>query len=257
MSIKYVDCDSEPDWSADRVWAYPKAWDPDRDYGDEYAVVHFILITKGFGYPKFKLEPKDHEAFYGTLKKILEPLGFEIKEAPVNDPGRDEVHLVASRGYERLDLSYPGDLSGELKKNQIKAVAEALVAGRGRVFRLRDVKIFETYRELTNAEFEEELVALKPDIRKYILNTARTTRTTKFVAADTAAANAAHHFPIPRVGDTTFSDWDREMSFVRRTVIPELIEEGCLVTSDSPNHNLLIRTINKTEQKKKKLFLNT
>ena len=256
MKIKYVDCDSEPDWSADRVWAHPKAWDPDRDYGEEYAVVHFILITKGFGYPNFELNPEDRAAFYGTLRKILEPLGFEIKETLVSNPERDKVRTVASRGYERLDLSYPGDLSGELKKNQIKAVAEALVAGRGSVFWLRDVKIFETRCELTSAEFEERLVKLKPDIRKYILNGARTTRMTKFVAADTAAAEAAHHFQIPRVGGTTFSDWDKEMTFIRRTVIPELIEEGYLVTGDSPNYNLLIRTINKTEQKRKKLFLN-
>ena len=240
MIIKYTDCSAEPDWSPDRGWPRLKAWDPDKDYGDEFAVVHFLLIAKGFGYPYFKLEPEDHKAFYGTLKKILEPLGFEIKETPVGDPERDRVHIVASRGYERLDLSCPGDLIGELKKNQIKAVAEALADGRGSVFWLKNVQIFEPCYARTNAEFEERMAALVPDIKKYILNTTRT----EFVDADTVAADAANHFPLPHDGDTTLYDWDRRMNFIRRTVIPELIEKGYLATGDNPNHNLLIRTIN-------------
>lgn len=246
MTIKYHDNYAPPQFGPD--YKLTNNWDPDRDYGEEYASVHFRINTRGYAYPTFSFEKEDVAAFRDELRRLLTPLGFATK-----DPEFSGANMTASRGYEELYL-HPHDISGKLKKNAVKQTAEVLATGQ--TFVLHIVDIYKTYLEMTDAEYEAEMVRRKPALRKYILSSCRTSRVTTMCHADNVARIAADARQICRVGGSSESaDKHKYAEYIRNTVIPELIEEGYLVTDKDMRNELLIRTLNKTEQRQKKLYI--
>lgn len=138
-------------------------------------------------------------------------------------------------------------------KNEVKHIAEALE--KRNMFYLRWVDLYETVYDMTDKEYEEILSAKDEDIKKSLLENSKTTRTSKYYYAFDVSRSLANKFRLRRIGDNDGRNYGTGQTINHiLKVIQSLIEEGYLVSAVK-NDILLIRTINKTEQKQRKLFV--
>ena len=86
-----------------------------------------------------------------------------------------------------------------------------------------------------------------------MLASSKTTRKSKYFYAFDIARGLANKFRLSRIGDNDGRNSGQTINHILE-VIQILIKEGYLV-STVKNDILLIRTINKTEQKQRKLFV--
>lgn len=223
------------------------SWNPDKDYGNEYVNVHFRMETKGYGYPSFSFLEEDRKVFNSELAEVFTSLGWKCEEKAYRGSC-----ATWYKGKQHLYL-HPQDFSGEVLKNEVKQIAEALE--KRNTFYLRWVDLYETVYDMTDQEYEEILSAKDEDIKKSLLEKSKTTRISKYYYAFDVARSLANKFRLSRIGDN-----DGRNSGTGQTinhilgVAQRLIDEGYLVSAVK-NNVLLIRTINKTEQKQRKLFI--
>ena len=138
-------------------------------------------------------------------------------------------------------------------KNEVKQIAEALK--KRNTFYLRWVDLCETVYDMTDQEYEEILSAKDEDIKKSLLENSKTTRTSKYYYAFDVARNLANKFRLSRIGDSDGRNYGTGQTINHILgIIQSLIKEGYLVSA-MKNDTLLIRTINKSEQKQRKLFV--
>ena len=78
--IKYHDNTVYPQYGEDHRLL--DNWDPDADYGNEFANVHFRIETPTYCFPAFTFTPEQREAFYKETGRIFTALGWEVKENP-------------------------------------------------------------------------------------------------------------------------------------------------------------------------------
>lgn len=245
MAIKYHQNGTGNEYGADHQLT--NNWDPDKDYGKEYVNVYFRMETTGYGFPSFNFTEEDRKAFDLEITEVFASLGWKCEESTYGGSC-----ATWYKGKQHLYL-HPQNFSGEVLKNEVKQIAETLE--KRNTFYLRWVDLYETVYDMTDQEYEEILSQKDEDIKKTLLENSKTTRTSKYYYAFDIARSLANKFRLSRIGDNDGRNYGTGQTIKHiLKVIQYLIEEGYLVSAVK-NDILLIRTINKTEQKQRKLFV--
>lgn len=100
-------------------------WDPEQDYGKEYAKVGFNMESDGYGYPSFSFTEEQKEKFTDDINRIFSAIGWACEEPERKLSG---VCAIWKKGKSHLYM-HPQQFSGEVLKNDIREVAEALKSG--------------------------------------------------------------------------------------------------------------------------------
>lgn len=216
-------------------------WNPYKDYGNEYVNVYFKMETKGYGYPSFNFTEKDRKVFDSELEEVFASLGWKCEEGACSGSC-----ATWYKGKQHLYL-HPQNFSGEVLKNEVKRIAEALE--KRNTFYLRWVDLYETVYDMTDEEYESALSQKDKEIKNAILEKCKTTRTSKFYYTSDVVRRFCNKYGLKQIGKEKYSGI--VIKHIMKAVC-ELIAEGYLV---SARDNELIRTINKTEQKQRKLFV--
>lgn len=245
MSIKYHQNGIGNEYGADHQLT--NNWNPDEDYGNEYIKVYFRMETKGYSYSSFSFTEEDRKAFDSELAEVFTSLGWKCEEEAYSGSC-----ATWYKGKQHLYL-HPQDFSGEVLKNEVKQIAEALEKRNS--FYLRWVDLYKTVYDMTDQEYEKFLFQKDEDIKKSVLESSKTTRRSKYFYAFDIARWLANKFRLSRIGDNDGRNYGTGQTINHiLEVIQTLIKEGYLVSAVK-NDTLLIRTINKTEQKQRKLFV--
>ena len=239
MSIKYHQNGIGNEYGADHQLT--NNWDPGLDYGSEYVNVYFRIETRGYGCPSFSFIEEDRKVFDSELSEVFTSLGWKCEEKAYNGSC-----ATWTKGKQHLYL-HPQNFSGEVLKNEIKQIAEALE--KRNTFYLRWVDLYETVYDITGEEYESALSQKDEEIKKAILENCKTTRTSKYYYACDVIRSFSNKYGIKQIGKEKCSGI---VILHIRKIIETLIAEGYLVSARGGE---LIRTINKTEQKQKKLFV--
>lgn len=214
-------------------------WNPIADYGNEYSNVYFRIEAAGYQYPSFSFTKEAEEEFYTEVKAALSPLGW-ISDNELDIWNCDYIYNGKSRLY-----LHPQSFSGEVLKNDIKAIAEALQ--KHNTFRLRWVDLYETVYDISDSEYEGYLNSKDEEIRRVLFEKCGTTRTNKFYYVFDVCQSFAERFRLKRIGQN-----DGQTIEHIGKVIDCMITAGLLICIEK-NGNKLVRTPNKTEQKKLKI----
>ena len=139
-----------------------------------------------------------------------------------------------------------------LPKNSVKAIAEALE--RRETFSLECVDLYETAYDLTDEAYYAYLREQNDKIRSEILAASQTPRRSQFWRKYSIACTVASKVSLKRVGedDARNGGAGKTANFIADK-IPQLIAEGYLVSATGRDGSRMIRTINKTEQRQRKL----
>lgn len=220
-------------------------WDTEADYGNEYSNVYFRIEAAGYQYPLFSFTEEDRNAFYTEVRNALEPLGWHLEK------DTDEWNCTyIVNGKSRLYL-HPQDFSGEVLKNDIKTIAEALE--KHNTFYLRWVDLYDTVYDISDEAYEEYLNGKDKEIRQTLFDNFGTTRTNKFYHTFDVCRSIADKIRLRRIGlnDSRNYGTGQTIEHIGK-IIDEMIAEGLLIGAEN-NGNKLVRSLNKTEQKKVKV----
>lgn len=244
--IKYHDNSIDPQYGPDgRLLGN---WNPDLDYGGEYAVVHFRMRTPTYSYPRFSFEPEDRKAFYAETGRIFAGIGWHV----LHDERGGHCMEVA-KGDSSLYL-HPQDFMGTVLKSEIKAVAEALTTSK--VFSLDWVDVYQTVYTWSDEEYAKLLEERIDMARKEVLKRSRTRRYDYYcLKSDVAEFVAERIAPGLRLENMNLGigHTDKQTVEFVNSVIDDLVEKGYLQeTSITLKCGAFpyIRTLNRTEQKK-------
>ena len=154
-NIKYHEYGKEYDYGEGHILT--NNWDPDRDYGNEYVKVYFNIDT-----PTYKWNPhgvswnsdQDRNAWKQEASALISSFGI------LEDCGYAVEHSSDKRAYL---YAHPHQISGVIKKNDVKKVAEA-IAGM-KLSTMRWVDIRETVYVISDEEYEVYLCSRDEEIR--------------------------------------------------------------------------------------------
>ena len=251
MSIKYHDNNDTKRYETDESGALANNWDPAIEYGEnEYINAYFRTdcpaYRQGAAFMQFD-NREEHNAFYNEVAAALMPLGWSFNEIEPGVYGTD-----GTKGKAHIYI-HPDMVSGSVLKNEVQAMAEAL--NNRKTFSLRWVDLYETVYDYTDNEYLQYLNTRTEDIKKYILSNAKTKRRNTFTYMSEIKRGAALSVRRKRIGKTDSGVYhgDAMESAVVDSIVSGLIEVGYLVQPSSRDD--LIRTINKTEQRQRKLYI--
>lgn len=221
-------------------------WDPDMDYGNEYARVYFRINTPSYDFNKGWAK-EDMAAFDKDVADVLTSLGWNCWEPHFN--GR-----CATWVKEKSHLyMHPQEFSGVVFKKEIKIIAEALE--KGKAFSLRWVDLYDTVYDITDEEYEQYLSSRDGEIRKMLFAKCRTKRSNTYYCASSICLGIAGMFGLRRIKDANngsfFADKQAERHIMN--ILEAMARENLLFVKDVPDGGKLVRTPNKTEQKKLKI----
>lgn len=239
MTIKYHQNGTGNEYGADHQLT--NNWNPDADYGNEYTNVYFRISTKGYDYPSYCFTEEDRKNFDSDLVEVFTSLGWSCEEKACGGSC-----AIWHKGKQHLYL-HPQNFSGEVLKNDIKEIAEALEKRES--FYLRYVDLYETVYDITDQEYEEILTRKDEEIKTAILKNCRTGRTNKFYYTSDVVRGLSNRFGLKRPGKEKWSGVAMKHIL---DLIKSLVEKGYLVSASDGN---MVRTINKTEQRQRKLFV--
>ena len=230
--VRYHDNNGAKAYETDESGMYADNWDPNGRYGDEYADVHFRVNCPSYysnGQIGFSDEAQ-RTRFYQEAATLLKSIGWDAKST------KD-----MSRGKETLFL-HPQDISGEVRKDSVKRIAEALSAATS--FSVYYVDIYETLLDIEPDNFARMLESKYGTIVELVKKTAATKRRNLFKEREAVAAYVAENKVIrtKRVGeDRLVGPYTVEFRFVNG-VIDDMIRDGSLVESRGKDNMPLIRT---------------
>lgn len=244
-NIKYHQNGLENEYSPDHTLT--DNWNPEADYGNEYCNVYFRIEASGYQYPSFSFTEEDRKAFYAEVRNALEPLGWHT-EKDSEEWGCGYVVNGKSTMY-----LHPQNFSGEVLRNDIKAIAEVLQ--KHDTFYLRWVDLYDTVYDISDSEYEEYLNGKDEEIRKVLFEKCVTTRISKFYYAFDVCRSLADQFRLRRIGlnDGRNHGTGQTIEHIKK-IMDKMISEGLLIGAVK-NGNQLVRTPNKTEQKKVKIHV--
>jgi hypothetical protein len=218
-------------------------WNAEADYGNEYTNVHFRIEAKNYQYPYNNFNEETRKLFYTEAYNAMESLGWVIERE-----GRNGSCTEIRKGKAHLYL-HPQDFSGEVLKNDVKQIAEALE--KHNEFYLRWVDLYDTVYDITDNEYEEYLNTRNDDIYHLLFKQCETSRITKFYYTSDRCGGIAERIKLKRIGLKDGRNYEEGQTMEHIGKIAEkMISEGYLVSAENGR---LIRSINKTEQKKLKL----
>lgn len=248
MSIKYHDNLNGIQYGTDHKLT--NNWNPDGEYKDnEYCEVYFRIECPAYMQGKYPCnfdDDKDRVSFRKEVRAILENLGWCFSSDYSCEPTKGKSHFYI----------HPQNISGEILKKEVKQLAEAFE--NNQTFYLRWVDIYDTVFDITDEEYNTYLETKKDEIINLVLKNSVTKRTNKYFYIYNVAKFVADKIRLIRIGDNDGRN-NYGVGYTARyiiEVIDRLVKDGYLIKAEQ-NNNVFIRTINKTEQKRLKLFIDT
>ena len=241
MNIKYHENGKGYEYGADHTLT--NNWNPDADYGNEHVDVHFHIDTPTFdGFSGFFKSNEDRDNWDNEADNLIKSLGI------LQDSGFTVENSKEKQAYL---YAHPQDISGVIRKNDVKRVAEAI--DNMELSSIRWVDLYETVYVISDEEYEEYLNGKRDEIRKELFAKAATARTTKYYNAFDVARSLAGKFRLSRLGLNDGKNYGggQTIDYILN-VANEMIEEGYLKFFEQ-NGEKYIRSLNKTEQKQMKM----
>ncbi len=243
-NIKFVDNSNGYSYGSEQI-----LFDTERDHGNEYVKVYFRIDAKHCQYPfnTYDGYEDDRKKFKQETEQLFQTIGWNVadeKFPPVSC-------ATVTDGKSHLYL-HPQNFSGEVLKNDVKKIANLLSSAT--TFKLRYVDLYDTVYDITDQEYGEYLNTQIMQIKKRIFEACKTPRTNKFCIIDCIIRSVVSHVKLARLGldDGKYTSTGYTCAYVER-VIKQMADDQLLVI---PDENLnLVRSVNKTEQKKLKLKL--
>lgn len=212
-------------------------WHPDMDYGKEYAKVYFNMESEGYSYPYFSFTEEQRENFTNDINRIFSSIGWVCEEPERKLSG---VCAVWKKGKSHLYM-HPQQFSGEVLKNDIKEVAEALQSGT--VISLRWVDIRETVYEISDTEYRDYLLSKEEDIKAELYSDFGTTRRNKYYYTYDVVQCLLKKYGLKRIA----VDNDKVGNDLIMDIISDMSKNGLIATERDFE---FIRSLNKTERKR-------
>lgn len=244
--IKIIDNSNGYKYGKDQV-----LFNTEKDYGNEYVKVYFRIETNFYHFDNGIIDVELEKEFKKEIKTIFTNLDFEYKEPKYSSSCPE----VSKKDGQNLYL-HPMNFSGIILKNDIKKISEKL--NNAKTFNLRWVDTYETVYVMDDEKYKEYLNNKINEIKEFILQISKTKRVTKFFAIEDIADRTARQFELNRLGikdgmsNGSGSPYEGFTFNYMLDVINNIIKEGYLVKCEGKEW---IRTINKTEQKKLKLYV--
>lgn len=220
-------------------------WNPDEDYGNEYADVHLRINARDYQYPfnNFTLDKK--EQFYSEVYGVFKSLGWKIDTS-------DHIGCMEiQKGKQSLYL-HPQDFSGEVLKREVKQIAEALE--QHEIFKLDWVDIYKTVYDISDDEYNSYLDTRREDIKKLLFERCQTNRTNQYVNVYNIDRSVAETVKLRRVGIRDDINTRGQTHKYIDDVIDEMVADRLLLQIEQ-NGSAYVRSPNKTEQKKMKISI--
>lgn len=242
MSIKYHQNGIGNEYGADGKLT--DNWNPSTDYGNEYAKVYIRINVSSYDCAAgFFNSEAERENFYTEASKIIKSFGIH-----------EDCGYSVERSKEKQAYLYvhPQNISGVIRKNDVKKVAEAF--NNMENVSVRWVDLYATVYVMTDAEYNEYLTTKKADIRKMLFEHLKTTRTNKYISQYDISHYLADKIRLYRLGldDGKHGGAGQTIDYINNC-IAEMVAEGFLKRFDNDN-GIYVRSINKTEQKAFKCF---
>ena len=239
--IKYHDNINGVQYGADHTLT--NNWNPDRDYGNEYVRVHFRIDTPSYRCNSGFVTEEERNKWFVEASGLIKSFGI------LEDCGYEVEHSKDKQAYL---YAHPQDISGVVLKNDVRKIAEAI--SNMELSSIRWVDLYETVYVISDSEYEKYLDGKQEEIRKALFEKSSTTRTTKYYNAFDVARHIAGLVRLNRLGLNDGKNYGggQTADYVLK-IADKMIEEGylkCFVDGDIK----YIRSLNKTEQKKMKLF---
>lgn len=200
-----------------------------------YAKVYFRIDTKGFNCMSGFFENNlDCAAFHDEIEKIIESFG-----------------IIESNGYKQNNeylYAHPQNISGIVKKDKIKAIAEAIDSSTS--MSIRWVDVYNEYVDISDEDYKIMLDNKRTEMIAYIIDQCYTKRRDRYYRTIAIATNTQERFKTDRIN--AIEDFNKHSMTYKYAmdIINILVDNGYLVrTSDGEG----IRSLNKTEQKKNKI----
>ena len=242
MSIKYHQNGIGNEYGADGKLT--DNWNPSTDYGNEYTNVYIRINVSSYDCAAgFFNSEADRENFYTEASKIIKSFGI------LEDCGYSVEHSKEKQAYLYV---HPQNISGVIRKNDVKKVAEAFDNLEN--VSVRWVDLYATVYVMTDAEYNEYLTTKKADIRKMLFEHLKTTRTNKYISQYDISHYLADKIRLHRLGldDGKHGGAGQTINYIN-DCIAEMVTEGFLKQANN-NNGIYVRSINKTEQKAFKCF---
>lgn len=244
MKIKYHDNTIEPQYGVDHMLL--DNWNPDGNYeSNEYVNVHFRIEPKNWEYQYGYFNSDEAgKAFDEEKTKVFQSIGWHIDKF---DNGGYCIEV--SKGKAEL-YCHPQDFSGNVLKNDVKQIAEALADNK--YFTLRWVDVYETVIDVSDNEYLSYLETRKDEAKKLIFQNGKTKRHYMYKTRYDICDGIGKKIMKPRIGCRSVYQCDNiTLDFVG-SVIDELVSAGYMYQIEE-REILYVRTLNKTELKKNKL----
>ena len=247
MSIKYYD-------QSARDYTFRKFWNPDGDFSvNDYVKAYFRIDTPTYdmtGRGKIWTD-EEKTSWKNEIDECFKSLGW-------NDPAHSVSRLSEYTCGKQHLYMHPADISGTVRKSEVRRIAEALE--NHKTFSLRYVDVYEDVFDLTDDEYRAMLEENREYTKAVLVNCCKTARRTLFHRADQVIDEIGYRIAVPRIGLTDYpgrsSSDENELAYAFvADVIRELAEIGYLVSVVSGDNTHYIRTPNKSEQKTAKIDL--
>lgn len=242
MSIKYHQYGLGYDYGEDHMLT--NNWNPDLDYGNEYVRVYFNIDTPSYNFRNGFISSEARDKWHVESSNLIASFGI------LEDSG-----YKVENGNEKCAYLYahPQQISGVVKKNDVKRIAEAI--SKMELSSIRWVDLHETVYDISDSEYEKYLDGRKEEIRKELFEKSTTTRSSKYCAAFDVARHIAGMVRLNRLGLNDGKNYGsgQTIDYILK-VADEMIEEGYLKCFEQDGYKY-IRSLNKTEQKQSKVSI--
>lgn len=240
MSIKFHENGKGYEYGADHTLT--DNWNPDADYGNEYVKVYFRIDTPSYDYNCSFNSDEDRERWNTEANELIKSFGI------MDDCGYSVEHSKEKQAYL---YAHPQNISGVIRKNDVKRIAEAI--DNMEFSSIRWVDLYETVYVISDSEYEKYLNGKRDEIRKELFVKSATPRITKYYNAYDIARSLAEKFRLNRLGLNDGKNYGggQTIDYILN-VANEMIEEGYLKFFERDGEKY-IRSLNKTEQKQMKI----